>query len=343
MGVVKPARVTIRDVARESGVSLQTVSRVVNQHPDVADATRAQVQNVIKRLRYVPNGIARSLVGAGSRTLGVVTAGFEFFGPSQMLVGIERQATEQRYQLSLNVVRERDARNYERIVGNLLSQHVDGVIWVYPELTGDDERAFHREIAPHMPVVFLSMAPERDHAVLNVDNRSGARIATEHLITRGYRHIGIITGSPGLWSTDQRVLGWRDALLAAGMHVRDAQLVAGDWTAHGGEVGLSRLRAQLPDLDAVFASNDQTALGVLRAAGEIGLRVPGDLGVVGFDDMAESAYFSPPLTTVRHNLIELGRIAVRELQRVIDARRDGQDATPTSLVIAPQLVVRASA
>jgi DNA-binding LacI/PurR family transcriptional regulator len=103
------------------------------------------------------------------------------------------------------------------------------------------------------------------------------------------------------------------------------------------------LRAQLPDLDAVFASNDQTALGVLRAAGEIGLRVPGDLGVVGFDDMAESAYFSPPLTTVRHNLIELGRIAVRELQRVIDARRDGQDATPTSLVIAPQLVVRASA
>jgi DNA-binding LacI/PurR family transcriptional regulator len=343
MGIVKPARVTIRDVAREAGVSLQTVSRVVNQHPDVADSTRAGVESVIKRLRYFPNGIARSLVGAPSRTLGVVTAGFEFFGPSQMLVGIERQATEQGYQLSLNVVRERDIRNYERIVGNLLSQQVDGVIWVYPELTGADEHAFHSQIAPHMPVVFLSMAPQPDQAVINIDNRSGARLVTEHLIARGYRSIGVITGAPGLWSTNQRVLGWRDALLGAGLPATEAQIVAGDWTARGGEAGLTALRTQFSQLDAVFASNDQTALGALRAAHAAGLRIPQDLGVAGFDDIPEASYFSPPLTTVRNNLSELGRIAVRELQRVIDARRDGQDALPNSLVVTPQLVVRDSA
>jgi LacI family transcriptional regulator len=153
----------------------------------------------------------------------------------------------------------------------------------------------------------------------------------------------VITGPPGLWSTNQRVLGWRDALLGAGLPATEAQIMAGDWTARGGEAGLSALRDQFPKLDAVFASNDQTALGVLRAANAAGLRVPQELGVAGFDDIPEAAYFSPPLTTVRNNLIELGRIAVRELQRVVDARRDGLDATPNSLVVTPQLIVRDSA
>jgi LacI family transcriptional regulator len=342
MGDVKPARVTLKHVAREARVSLQTVSRVVNGHPDVAAHTRDEVEAIIKRLRYRPNGIARSLVGAQSRVLGVVTAGFEFFGPSQLLVGIERQATEQGYGLSLQVVHDRAVRGYELIAANLLSQQVDGVIWAYPELTGSDEHAFHDELAPHAPVIFLSMAPQVASAVINVDNRAGARMATEHLIARGYTQIGMISGPPGLWSTEQRILGWRDALLAAHLPNDDAQIYDGDWTAASGEAGLTTLRARLPKLDAIFASNDQSALGVLRAANQLGLQIPKQLAVAGFDDIPESAFFSPPLSTVRNNLIEVGRIAVRELQRVIDARRNGQPATPTSIVITPQLIVRES-
>jgi LacI family transcriptional regulator len=339
---VKRSRVTIRDVAREAQVSLQTVSRVINRHPDVAEQTRAQVQSVIDRLRYQPSGIARSLVGASTRTLGVIGAGFDFFGPSQMLVGVERQATALGFHISLQVVADTTPSEYARIAGNLISQHVDGVIWAYPELTGEHEQSLYHTLAPYMPIVFLSMAPQPNLAVIGVDNRAGARMATEHLIQRGYRQIGIVTGQNGLWSTGQRLLGWRDALLAAGLPHGEEHVVHGDWSARSGEQGLRVLHERLPELDAVFASNDQMALGVLRAAAQLGRPVPAALGVVGFDNMPESAYFMPALTTIQHDLVELGRLAVRELRRVMATHSEGVAEEPASLIIQPQLIIRES-
>ncbi len=328
-------RITIREVAAQAGVSAQTVSRVMNGHPDVSDQTRARVLAVVAELGYRPNGIARSLVTQRSQLLGVVASGFQFFGPAQLLTGIEQQARELGWSLILQVADSPTPQAHERALTQLFAQNVAGIIWAYPEL---GERPFRTPFQP--PTVFLSMAPQPEAATLNVDNRHGARSATEHLIARGYRHIGIITGPLALWSSQQRKLGWQDALVASGRMPLEKQVVEGDWSAASGAAGLRQLLRQYPKLDAVFVSNDQMALGVLKAADQLGRRVPDDLGIVGFDDIPEAAFFKPALTTVRHDLMELGRLAVRELHRVIQSDRP---AATTSLVLQPQLIVRESA
>jgi LacI family transcriptional regulator len=162
---------------------------------------------------------------------------------------------------------------------------------------------------------------------------------TEHLLEQGYQHIGLITG-PLTWEVArQRQLGWQDALRST----QDRQMVEGDWSAASGAGGLRQLLAQYPEMDAVFASNDQMALGVLQTTHQLALRVPEDLGVVGFDNTPESAYFWPPLTTVRHQLIEQGRIAVQTLISMIESQRqNGVFAQSEIAVLQPQLVVRKS-
>jgi DNA-binding LacI/PurR family transcriptional regulator len=320
------------------------VSRVVNGHSDVSDETRAKVQQVITQLRYRPNGIARSLIKRSSQTLGIVASGFQLFGPAQLLTGIEREATALGWHVMLQIVDPADPNDYDRVAGNLLSENVDGVVWAYPELTGEREHEFHQQIKPFAPIVFLSMEAQPDSAVISVDNRYGARMVTEHLITRGYHHIGIITGPMTLWSSQQRKLGWSDALATARMPSAARQVVAGDWSAASGDAGLVQLLKQYPKLDAVLACNDQMALGALSAAHRIGRKVPGDLGVVGFDNTPESAFFTPPLTTVHHDLIALGQLAVRELNRVIRSNDSSSMApAPSSLMLQPHLVLRQSA
>jgi LacI family transcriptional regulator len=337
-------RITIRDVAKRAGVSIQTVSRVVNDHPDVADHTRERVQDVIADLRYHPNGVARSLITKSSQTLGVVASAFHLFGPSQLLTGIEQQATELGWHIMLQVVDETQTSEYDRAANALLTKSVDGVIWAYPELNGERERKLHQRVQHHAPVVFLSMAPQHGSAVISVDNRLGARMATEHLIARGYQNIGIITGMSKLWSAQQRRLGWQDALVAAKLPCSSKQIVEGAWSATSGHSAMTKLFSQFPKLDAVFASNDQMALGAMKVAHKMKRNIPRDLGVVGFDNTPESAYFSPALTTVHHDLIELGRLAVRELHRVIQLKReDKASPEPASLVLQPRLVIRESA
>ncbi|MCS7088749.1 MAG: LacI family transcriptional regulator [Thermoflexales bacterium] len=336
----KPRRVTIHDVAKHAGVSAQTVSRVLNDHPDVSEATRARVQRAIAELRYRPSAIARSLIKRASGMIGVVASGFHFFGPAQLLAGIERQATELGWQLMLQVAT--DPSDYDRVATTLIAQQVEGVIWAYPELSSDRERAFHQQLRPHAPILFLSMEAGSGEAVLSVDNRLGARLAVEHLIARGRRHIGLITGPLTLWSAQQRRLGWEDALASAGLPHTERQVVQGDWSAESGCRGLRALLQQYPELDAVFVSNDQMALGVLYAAHQLGLRVPKDLSVVGFDNMPESACFIPALTTVHQDLFALGQLAVREMDRVIRARRAGKQAAIAPLMLQPRLVVRES-
>lgn len=340
--VKRVRRVTIRDVAQQAGVSIQTVSRVLNGHPDVSDATRARVQRTIAELHYQPSAIARSLITRSSGVIGVVASGFQFFGPAHLLAGIERQATELGWQLMLQVADPTTPDEYDRIAAALIAQHVEGVIWAYPELSSERERAFRAQVETHAPIVFLSMEAGPGDAVLSIDNRLGARLAVEHLIERGRQHIGIITGPLNLWSARQRKLGWQDGLTSAGLSHTAQQIVEGNWSAESGCRGLRQLIEQYPKLDAVFASNDQMALGVLYAAHQLGLRVPGDISVVGFDNIPESACFVPPLTTIHHDLFALGQLAVREMHRVIQSRRAGKPATVSPLMLRPHLVLRES-
>jgi LacI family transcriptional regulator len=334
-------RVTIKQVAKEAGVSTQTVSRVINHRPDVASETRRRVLQVINRLGYRPSNIARSLIQGRSYTLGAVGYGLEYFGPSRTLSGIEQQANELGYSLLLSLIRQPERNDVEQVLRDMLSRYVDGIVWAVPEI-GNNRDWIQQEIPQlFVPVVFLSTHPRPKQSVVSVDNRSGGRMATQHLLDQGYQNIGLITGPLDWWEARQRQLGWQDALKE--VTIENSLVVEGDWTAESGEQGLRQLLAQRPDVDAVFVCNDQMALGALQAARQMGVQVPEDLALVGFDDIPESAYFYPPLSTVRQDMVELGRCAVRELGRMIEAsQKDKAVIQPKTILLQPELIVRAS-
>jgi len=335
-------RVTIKEVARRAGLSIATVSRVINDHPDVAPATRQIVQQVIDELGYEPNAVARSLIHGRSRILGVVSTGIEFYGPSQTMAGIERQANALGYWVMSSLLHDPETEHGGKALSHLLSQQVDGLIWAVPEVGKNREWICERQIRLSVPVVFLHMDCRDDLFVISVDNRQGARLAVAHLLAGGRRRIGCIAGPLHWWETQQRAAGWRAALQEAGRAAEDRLIYAGDWTAASGLEGLTRLLDRVPDLDAVFASNDQMALGVLKAADRLGRRIPDDLAVVGFDDIPEAAYFLPSLTTVRHPLKDAGAQAVTLVDHVLAARAAWSDLAPETIWIAPELLIRDS-
>lgn len=343
MRLIANKRVTIKEIAKEVGVSTQTVSRVINHRPDVAPETRQRVQETIDRLGYQPNYIARSLIGGRSFTLGVVGWGLEYFGPSRNLSGIEQQANELGYTLLLSLMRQPERSDVEQILRELLSRYVDGVVWAVPEIGSNRDWMRKEILQPSVPVVFLSMQPQPDLTVVAVDNRSGGRMATKHLLDQGHQKVGLITGPLAWWEARQRRCGWQDAHEEAGILIEDNLVVEGDWMAASGEQGLRRLLEERPDMDAVFVCNDQMALGALQAARQMGVRVPEDVAVVGFDDIPESVYFYPPLSTVRQDMVEIGRCAVRELGCMIEAIQQGKaDVELKTILLQPELIVRES-
>lgn len=336
-------RIGIKDIAKQAGVSIATVSRVINDHPDVSAETRKTVNQVIERLGYQPSNLARSLIQGRSRTLGVVSSGMKYFGPSSIISAIEERASVLGYSVLLSLMRRPETNDVDQILSELLSRHVDGIVWAVPEI--GNNRDWLEETLPgiSVPVVFLSMRPRPGFSVIEYDNRGGARMAAQHLIDQGYKNIGLITGPLDWWAAFQRQLGWQDALKEAHLPVQESLIVEGDWLPSSGELGLYRLLERRKDIDAVFACNDQMALGALKAANFMGLQVPGDLAVVGFDDVPEAAYYCPPLTTVRQDMVALGHSAMQELGRLIDSLEAGKDGVePNPIWIQPQLVVRKS-
>lgn len=336
-------RVTIEQVARRAGISRQTVSRVVNNHPSVAPHTRLRVQKVIARLGYQPNVLARSLVRQRSYTLGVVATGLEYYGPSGTLVGIEHRASELGYSILLYLLHRPQVDDVAQVLNSLLARQVDGIVWAVPEI--GPNRTWLQKKTPELPVpiVFLSMHPSDGLPVVAVDNRAGGRLATGHLLAQGCRHVGLITGPLDWWEARERKLGWEEALREAGLNAEERRSFEGDWTASSGERGFSQLLDQFPEMDALFACNDQMALGALQASHRRGLRVPADLRIVGFDDIPESAFFWPPLTTVRQELRELGGMGVEQVSRMIAASRgEASPDLPEMIWLAPRLIVRGS-
>ena len=335
-------KITIKHVAKQAGLSIATVSRVINNHPDVSGPTRLHVLRVIKELGYEPNAVARSLIQGHSNVLGVVSTGIEFYGPSQTMAGIERQANELGYWLMSSLLPDPETDAGEDALRHLLSQQVEGIIWAVPEVGKNRAWICEQSRDLPLPVVFLHMDCRSDVFVVAVDNHAGARLATEHLLAQGRQRIGCISGPMHWWEAQERQRGWRDALTAAGVPANDCLHRLGDWTAAGGLEAFYSLAEHNPDLDAVFVSNDQMALGVLKAAHQLGWRVPDDLAVVGFDDIPEAAYFLPALTTVRHDLKGVGTQAVSMLERMLSAHRTGETLDAESVLITPELIVRDS-
>lgn len=336
-------KVTIRDVAAAAGVSHQTVSRVINNRPDVAEGTRRRVWQVIEELNYQPSDIARSLIRQHSHTLGVVTAGLNYFGPSRTLNGITRQAEEMGYTLLLKELPDFHAHDVQPILNSLLARQVDGIIWAVAEV-GDNLRWLQNQPAGlSVPMIFLTMQERPGLSVVSVDNYAGGCMATEHLIEQACQHIGHIAGPLEWWESRQRRAGWQDSLQNAGRQVAEHHWHEGNWSAASGESAIQQLLDNYPEMDAVFVANDQMALAVLQIACQRGLRIPQDLAVVGFDGLRESAFYCPPLSTVCQNLHRLGRTAVRELIQSIEAEREGAaQERPKTISLSPELVVRDS-
>jgi LacI family transcriptional regulator len=330
-----PRRTTIREIAQACGVSVQTVSRVLNGRPDVAPATRALVEATIAASDYRPSAAARSLVRGRSRMLGVIVAGLRYFGVAETLNGIAQQAEAAGYAILLKEIDVDDRTAIGSVFDFLIGHGVEGIIYAAPEMSTP---------APALPsasppVVSLKTADDSARVSVLIDNRGGARLATDHLVRAGRTRIGLIAGPVAWREARDREEGWRNGLAAARLEPGPTEI--GDWTSAGGEAAMTRLLASDEPVDAVFAANDQMAIGALRAAHTGGIRVPRDVAVVGFDGLDEGAQAIPSLTTVAQPLRHLGELGVTELLQTLDHEpRAGEART---LILGTKLIVRESA
>jgi LacI family transcriptional regulator len=321
------------------GVSVQTVSRVINQRPDVAPATRAAVEAAIAAVGFQPSAVARSLVHRRSQTIGVIATGLGYFGVTQTLNGITEASQEADFGLLLKELPSEDGEGLAAAVRFLLAHRVEGIIVFAPPDAGSVaamQEAFPR-VRP--PIVVLKSEPSRSFSTIAVDNQGGARLATQHLIETGRRRIAHVAGPRSWREARDRAEGWREAVHSAGMTPGPAAY--GDWSAASGESAFAAVLEASPQVDAVFVANDQMALGLLHVAHERSISIPDRIAVVGFDGLPEAAHFTPSLTTVVQPLRELGAFAVRELLEAIDD--DGATVPTRARTLTPELVIRDSA
>ncbi|MFG1798281.1 LacI family DNA-binding transcriptional regulator [Nocardia sp. NPDC049149] len=320
------------DVAKLAGVSHQTVSRVLNNSPQVRQETRERVLRAVEELGYRPNAMARGLVSRRSKVLGVVTFDTVLYGPASMLLGIERAARAAHYGVSIVTLQRADRAEVLEAVDTLANQGVDGVIIIAPLMIA--AAALHN-LPATLPAVAVEAGQDAGLPSASVDQLEGARLAVQHLLDLGHETVWHLSGPNGWLESRDRVEGWRRTLEAAGAPV--PPIIAGDWSARSGYAAGPVLAAQ-PNVTAVFAANDQMALGLLRGFAERGLRVPEDISVVGFDDIPEAAYLSPPLTTVRQDFDEVGRRSMELLLRFVES----DSAAPPPTQVIPALVIRDS-
>ena len=326
----RPAVMT--DVAKLAGVSHQTVSRVLHDSPHVRRGTRERVLAAIRKLDYRPNPVAQALVTGRSRSLGVVSFDTTLYGPASTLLGIEEAAHDRGYAVSIASLRSLNRASVVGAVQRLRDQGVDGVVVIAPQRAAVDALL---HLPPEVPVVAVEAGPDDSVPVVAVDQIAGAAAATRHLLELGHRNIWHIGGPVDWLEAEQRIEGWRSALRTAG--AAEPPLFRGDWSARSGyDVGEHLLAES--GVNAVFVANDQMALGLLRRLHEAGRETPGEISVVGFDDIPEAAYFTPPLTTVRQDFAEVGRSCLHLLLAQIDSRVRSW----TRVVVAPELVVRGS-
>lgn len=340
-GVQKTARpgqpasngiVTLQMVAERAGVSPSTVSRILNGTAVVSDEKRAAVDEAIAALGFVPNPVARGLAGGRTLSVGVVTQAIDspFYGAA--LRGIEDMLGPAGYS-PLFMSGHWNADEEARCIDVLRARRVDGLV----VLTGRLSDAALRGVAKALPVVVTGRDLKAPHLhSLNFDNLEGARLATHHLLALGHRRIAFITGDPRHADADERQRGYRAALEAAGLRFDPALVVPGHFSEESGLLAVERLLDSRVRFSAIFAANDQMAFGAALALHRRSFRVPDDVSLVGFDDVASALYAIPPLTTVHQPVRELGRLAAQAILDLLAGRR------PQLAVPRPRLIVRES-
>jgi LacI family transcriptional regulator len=330
------ARATIREIARAAGVSIATVSRVINGRPDVAPQTREAVLRVVREHGFSTNRSARALSGGRTGLVGVTVPIVEAAYFAVILSG----AAEALYEHDMRIVLCPTLHQHERevtLLDRLMHGTTDGAVLMLPEESSAELKAL-KETGYSFVVVDPRVRLDDGIPAISAAHASGARAATEHLLSLGHRHIGAITGPREWMASTERLNGYRAGLAAAGVLPAAELVVRSDFTIENGEEAAGALLDLPQPPTAIFGFNDNVAIGALRAAAARGLEVPRDLSVVGFDDSEQSALVTPALTTVRQPLAEMGRMAVSQLLRLVEHKR----VEAMSIELATRLVVRES-
>lgn len=322
---------SMADVARRAGVSHQTVSRVLNDSPLVKEGTRERVLAAIQELGYRRNNAARMLATNRSGRIGMISAHLALHGPSMIATAVQGAGHEAGYQVSVIGLLEISEVSLRDAVDRLLDQAVEAIVVA---VAHRDAVHVVRGLSLPIPVVLAQGVTAGEPMAAGIDQHAGALLATEHLLDLGHHGVAHVSGPLDWIEASQRRLGWRHA------HEQRDLLpgpeIEGDWSAASGyEAGLRIGHSD--EVTAVFVANDAMALGVLKALHECGRRVPEDVSVVGFDNVAEAAYFWPAITTVDQQFSELGRLAVDLTMRALEG-----EVAPAATLLRPQLVVRAS-
>ena len=319
----------IFDVAAAAGVSHQTVSRFLKGDPTVRAATRERIEDAVARLGYRPNAAARALASRRTRTIGLITVGLPLYGPSSTTHGFNHAARAAGWDVSIAVLEQTGAADVRHVLDALLGQDVQALVLVAPTPEVAEAVA---HVALEVPVVTTVPRGIPGAIAVGVDHRAAAALAVAHLADLGHREIVHVAGPEDWIEAQERERGWREECGRRGLAA--PRVLRGDWTAGGG-ASIGRRLAAGGAPSAIFSANDQTALGLLAAFAEAGVRVPEDVSVVGFDDIPEAAYFVPPLTTVRQDFGALGERLMHRLAALLsdEAEPAADAALPAALVV----------
>ncbi|MGG7452302.1 MULTISPECIES: LacI family DNA-binding transcriptional regulator [Plantibacter] len=322
---------TMADVAAIAGVSPQTVSRVLRGLDNVTEVTRLQVEAAVEQTGYRRTGLARALVTGRSRTIGVLTHETDYYARSSMMLGIQRATHQHDYFVSAAGTTSLSAASITDAIDRLRNQGVDGLVIAVPIW---DEVSLLR-VTADLPTVVIDGLESFADEIVRVDQEAAGRMATEHLLDLGHETVWHLSGPTAWKDAGGRTTGWQAALRDRG--IDEPPVLYGDWSPESGyRNGL--LLGRMPDVTAIFVSSDEMAFGVLRALDELGRSVPGDVSVIGMDDIALARYASPPLTTIRQPFSEMGRVAVEHLLTLIEEPA----AERETVVMLPELIVRES-
>jgi len=320
------------DVARLAGVSHQTVSRVVNGHPNVTERTRLLVSAAIAELGYRPNRAARALATGRTQVIGVVTQSSTLYGPASTLAAFAQAAIAAGLTVSVESVRSLERSPMQDAISRHLDQRVAGLVVVAPVESASE---VIDSVANDVPLVCIDGDPHLSADLVTVDQEAGGHAATSHLLQAGHKTVWHVAGPKEWFDSHGRVAGWRQALTEAGADIPPA--IAADWSAASGYQA-GQILARMREVTAVFTANDHLALGLLRALHEQGRHVPDDISIVGFDDVPEAEFYVPPLTTVRPDFDAVASASLDLLLSQIESGQRGRQQR----TIPPRLVSRRS-
>ncbi|WP_053365181.1 LacI family DNA-binding transcriptional regulator [Bacillus sp. FJAT-27245] len=327
---------TIKDIAKTAGVSVTTVSRALNGYSDVSEKTRKRIMDIAKELNYSPNTLARGLVMNVSKTIGLLVSGLNRESEKDQIIlsilsGVNESVSEKEYDLILfntNTSKQRE-KTYSQLCRE---RRVDGVI-----IQGikKDDPYLKEVVESDIPCVLIDIPVHTENVgYVTTDNVSGARKAVEHLINLGHQNIAMVNGHEQAFVSQKRIEGYMEALKEHGLPVNPEWVCNGQFKEETAFKEARNLLLQHPNITAIFCASDIMALGVLKAAKSLGLKVPEDVSVIGYDDIILASYSNPPLTTVSQNFFELGYQAAHLLLNMLEGKSEPQIVTmQTKLVI----------